>query len=111
MNYINSDDFAGPYPAWMQFPGIEGFRLSQVKTVTYSRNGYKISSDVVTDENESETVLGTAKEDCVIAEATNVYNATLDLDGTNAGQRYYLCTTQNRITFKSLTLTYEYAGE
>jgi len=111
MNYINSDNFAGPYPAWMQFPGIEGFRLSQVKTVTCSKNGYKIASDVVTDENESETVLGTAKENCVIAEATNVYNATLDLDGTNAGQRYYLCTTQNRITFKSLTLTYEYAGE
>ena len=111
MNYINSNTFAGPYPAWMQFPGVEKFKLTQVKATLYSKQGFKIASAVVTDENAEDTVRGTAVENAVLAQATNTYNATLALEGTAAGQRYYLCTTQNRVTFKNLTLTYEFASE
>lgn len=112
MNYINPDTFDGPYPAWMQFPGIEKFKLTQVNASIYSKQGFKIASAVVTDEAAADTVRGTAADGAVLAEAKSIYNATLDLEEkTNAGQRYYLCTTQNRVTFKNLTLTYEFVSE
>lgn len=115
MNYINSNRGLEAYPAWILLPEVQNFKLKEVSANTYSRNSFSIATDVVKPQSEEDvipdTVLGTAKADCVIGRSDSSYAHSVVLENTSAGQRYYLCTVQNRLTFKNMTLTYEFVSE
>ena len=106
LTYANTDGIH----AWMQLPGVSGFKLSSITGQLYKKFQITITDEVdTTSENTNE--LGKPSGRILASQPSKETTMNLSLDGPVAGVRYYFCSLGNSSTIRNMTLTYEYAGK